>query len=383
MDSEQQLLHDLDLLNCQRERESLMSRATSQIEEILQSSMSPRNKRSALYRVRRNVETDANMCFERSRRLNLMFGVEIKLVPADFLPPIDFSTLLKENVIIDQVPLSLPTVDEVIASHRPKLNISSTATTSTMTPDVPITLVPIAVQPIAAITRHTHSELTKNLSKPDAKRKLPYKTYLDLTMCQVFQYIKSFGYGSDGLPKDVASLLPDYNHSLVVNYIHSLRPCHTESQRFVGILIKSDHPVYSVRGNLTSNRILCGLQLTGADAATIQTITGWATALNEIRDGIGLADDKCNDASFKKIMYSEDWSGNSSGGYSILTHLLMWLRKDIPRSIETYEGENDLYHHGYFYDPEYRTSYLTLSVEELLEKLSQCKGAMPLPRDEL
>lgn len=380
MDPRLSALLESNANNCRRQRESLTRSAAAQIDEIKKSSMSSRDKRSALYRVKRNLQTEAQRSFERAKRMSLMFGSPFEQVPADFLPDIDFSILLKEDVTIDQTPADLPSIDEVLARHTkssPKREEIQTKMEDlpSSSSKVPVQLVPIAVQPIGPLTRYAHAEITKNVKSSIVKKVLPYKTYFELTMQQIFQYIKAFGYGAEGLPSDLESLIPNYNHHMVVSYMTSLRSCSTESSRFVGILIESQHPAYSISGNLTGNRLLNGLQLASADVVTTQRAIEWANALKYFRGGDGTAGNANDSGMFKKIPYTEDWSGLSGGGNSILSHLLMWLRKDLRRNNDDFTGENILHHHGYFYDPEYCASYMTFGLEEALQKLRQYRGS--------
>lgn len=379
MDPRLSALLESNANHCTRERESLASVAAAQIDEIKKSSMSPRDKRSALYRVKRNLQTNAQQSFERSQRMSLMFGTPFEQVPADFLPDIDFSVLLKEYVTIEQTPTVLPSIDEVLLRHTASSSREKEISKMEVppTPSSAVQLVPIALQPIGPLTRYAYAEITKDVKPSIVRKVLPFKTYFELTMQQVFQHIKLFGYGAKGLPSEIEPLLPKYNHPLIVSYLNSLRSCKTESTRFIGILVDLDHPVYSIRGNLTGNRLLNGLQLCTADVVTAQRVTDWAHALSFFHSGDGNPGKDNTPGLFKMIPYTEDWSGLSSGGNSILTHLLMWLRRGLQRDSSTFTGENVLHHHGYFYDPEYESSYMTFGLEEALQKLGQYRKPSP------
>lgn len=358
------LLEEMQAMNIKMAKDSLTASATAQIEDILQSSMSRREKRSALYKVRRNFETVATESYNRFHREYEMFGIKLTLTPADFLSSIDFSNLLDKNVTVQETPIqhsldeiNSTTVCESEEEHpSPNVDISSG-----------VQYVPVALQPIVPIIDVAYKELTAGLTN-NGRKSVPFRTYYELTIQQVLSFVGAFGEGIDHIPEDIYHDIPDYNHPLVVDYITTLRPFSSGNCLFVGKLIACNHPAYSISG--AREKGYFGRFWRSSNAAVSHTSRRqYLDNLFAAYEGSTKISERRN--LVRKIPYSEDWSGTQSGGLSVLVHLLLWLRKDVERHIDHCIGENIHYHHGYFYDPEYGVSYMTFDNATLLRKAKE------------
>lgn len=351
-------------LELKRTRDSIKESLTSAVNEVIQCpSMSRSSKRSRLYKIQRNYET---MCERTSDSYNRAYGMfDILCLPEELMPEFSISTILSTDVTIHSEPLALPVMRSLPAVTTDHSTTSGFVTDPSLGTVEGVRCVPVSLQPVVPLAQHTYDVLPSI-----AKRKIPFTSYFRLTVLQTYEYLSRFGCGVVRLQSDMIHL-PEENFPEVVAFLRTLRPATINGQLFAGVLLRSGHHVYNYRlpSGLSQHRFMQSIGDILSDAApSVNLLLNDVTRFNEMVKCLKDAKSRGEDCITTGRIYSGGLPRKLGGDQCILTHQLLWFRKD-ENPERRYVGSCNLYHHGCFYDPKFGISYLTSSLTLILQKL--------------
>lgn len=350
-------------LELERTCASIQEAMTSAIDEVIQNpSMSRSSKRSKLYKIKRNLETE---CEFRTRSFNRAYGLfNIHCLPEELMPEFSISTILSKDVNILSEPITMPSLE-----LQPAVVLADTPTGFVSCMDIKpmesIQPVPVSLQPIVPIAQHTYDVLPTI-----AKRKISFTSYFRLTVLQTYEYLSRFGVGVIRSSSSCVDL-PEENFPEVCAFMRTLRPCVLQGRLHAGVLVRSFHPFYNYRRPSGSMRhsYLANIGDILSDAApSVEILQRDVTQFREMAKCLFDARQRGEDCIYTGSIYSGGLPRKLGGDQCILIHQLLWLKRN-EHPERKYVGQCSLYHHGYFYDPGLGISYMTSSLTLILQKL--------------
>lgn len=335
-------------------------------------SMSRSEKRAALFKCRKNAEAEAA---RSASYLSRVYGVCV--LPTDLITIFHISNISAENVTVHDDPVPVPELQH-IAEGIPQNQLDEDLTIeqvsqATLLPTPVLHYVPVCFQPLLPISNEVY-HLAINKYGPTLAKKCSFQSYFRLTMLQAYEHVRRFGVGVVRAP-GAEKYLIDKNFPSVNEYFKTLRPVSITSQgstkTLVPVCVDILHPAYHYRWPSTISKYLDGC-LVPVDIASISSLATDVKKFMRFSATLAMMHrTKGNDSSLKLQGFSDALHEPSSGDPCVLSHLLAYQRRDISRSNRDYLSSNPLRHYGYFYDPSYGISFMTLSLPALLHCLGK------------
>lgn len=348
-------------------RQDLSEALAARVAKINNSSMSRSEKRAALFKCNRNALTEA----ERSASfLSRIYGVCV--LPELLITPYSLPDISKEDVIIHSDPVEIPDLADISqqpngdspTSESPIEVISSS--TLLITPC--IQYVPVCLQPLLPLANDAYNNAIR-VCGPSLKKKCSFTSYFRLTLLQAYEQIRIFGIGVVRAP-GMDRYIVDRNFTSVNRFLNSFRPVSIryggKTNTLVPVIGDILHPAYNYHWPSRISEQLDGC-LWSSDVTSITPLSIDVKRFNRFSQLIARYYKKGGDNPSLKLAGITDERHEPSGDEScVLTHLLMYLRRDIPRTTRDYQRSNPLRRYGYFYDPRFGIDYLTSSLSVII-----------------